>query len=488
LWTWMDQSAANNPFTASFLYNPDDQSQAPDALPTYSMRSPLTVVAGKNSANIIDLASPTGITRGSTYNWFFSQDMPTEYVWDWNVTFEKEVMNNTMVRLGYVGNHAGNQMQAYSFNDAMPSFIWYYTTHTPTPTGTYAATALRYYDQTTYGTLDKYIQSAYSNFQGVQFVWERRYSKGFSYELTYVMGNAMRVGAGDYNGGYANAVSSPNQYLPGVLPTDYYARDYMMNYRRDTTSPKHRIRWNWMLDMPFGKGKPIAKNAHGVLNQFIGGWQLAGMGALGRTYASLNSSYYVPTGEGIHQYGYNYPIMNCTTGTCYPGYLWYNGYISPSQRDSYNAAGQPNGYMGLPKDYQPYSAPFIKWNDTTFSGYTGSVPAGTNIATYYDTNNIWILLNTGQVQRSTYSSGFAPWRSQYIPGPWQWSQDVSMYKRFRVAEGKEIRFNFDAFNVFNHPNNGSTDGGAGSSGTGLISTRTQPNAARQLQLAIRFTW
>ena len=29
----------------------------------------------------------------------------------------------------------------------------------------------------------------------------------------------------------------------------------------------------------------------------------------------------------IEVYGKKYPIQDCTSGACYPGYLWYNGYI-----------------------------------------------------------------------------------------------------------------------------------------------------------------
>jgi hypothetical protein len=349
------------------------------------------------------------------------------------------------------------------------------------PTGYYASTATRPYDQTTYGTLEEYRQSGYSNYNGAQFVLERRYSRGFAYQLMYVMGNAFRIGAFDSGGGYANSVVDVNQFMPGIVPTDYDQRNRFLNYRRDTSSPKHRVRWNWMIDLPFGRGKPVGRNASGVLNQLIGGWQIAGLGDLRSTYGTLTTSYWQPGSGALQYYGYKYPIQDCRSGTCYPGYLWYNGYIPSNQINSTNpTTGRPNGVMGVPADYKPFAVPLIPWGSTTLPP---NAPANTNVSTYWDTNNVWIPLKNNTVQRATYNTGLNPWRNQYFPGPLQWNQDVSLYKRFYIREGMEVRFNFDAFNVFNHPNNGT---GVGS--TGILDTRGQSNTARQLQLAIRFAW
>jgi hypothetical protein len=236
-----------------------------------------------------------------------------------------------------------------------------------------------------------------------------------------------------------------------------------------------------MLDLPFGKGKPIGRNAGGVLNQFIGGWQLAGIGSLRSNYSTVNAGFWNFTGEPIHEYGYKYPIQDCRTNTCYPGYLWYNGYIPSNQINSTNpTTGQPNGIMGVPADYKAFATPLIPWGSTALPA---NAPANTVISTFWDTNNVWIPLKDGTVQRTTYNPNLNPFRNQYITGPRGWNQDISLYKRFRIRESVELRLNFDAFNVFNHPNNPSAV-----AGTGVLDVRGQSNAARQLQLAARVTW
>ena len=107
----------------------------------------------------------------------------------------------------------------------------------------------------------------------------------------------------------------------------------MPGEQRSTTAPQHRVRWNFIVDVPFGKGKALAGNAGGVLNTIIGGWQLAGTGNW------LTSFWTLPTGNWqfdnpVKVYGYDVPINDCTSGVCYPGYLWWNGYIPANRRDS----------------------------------------------------------------------------------------------------------------------------------------------------------
>ena len=42
--------------------------------------------------------------------------------------------------------------------------------------------------------------------------------------------------------------------------------------------PAHRIGYNAIFDLPFGRGKKFGSGATGVLNQIIGGWQVATIG------------------------------------------------------------------------------------------------------------------------------------------------------------------------------------------------------------------
>jgi hypothetical protein len=483
----MDQSAGNSPYTADFFNNAlTDPAQSPDGLGNWGLRSVPTIIAGLNSKDAVSLERPLPLTPGSTKSYYFNPKQPVNYVRDWNVTIEKELMANTLIRFGYVGNHSGNQGQTFYYNEPTPEYIWYATRGEPLPTGRYAGVARRPFDNTTYGPLVEYRKSGFSNYGGAQFQLERRYSKGMAFQLSYVVGNTFRAGDQEGGGGYTSPVADLNQFLPGAVPSDYTERVRFLTYGRDPSSPKHRVRWNFVVDLPFGRGKTIGRSAHGVVDALIGGWQVASLGSLNSTYLGIDTSYWNVTGEPVHQYGYKYPIQDCRSGTCYPGYLWWNSYIPTNQINSHDGDGNPNGVMGVPADYKPAVTPLIPWGSTAMPA---NAPADTNVADYWDTNTVWVKMKDGSAQRTDYDNGLHPWRNQYIPGPLQWNMDASLFKRFRIREGMDLRFNVDAFNVFNHPNNYGGNGAQDYQYTaGILDTSGQSNLARQMQLSIRLTW
>ena len=101
IYSWLDQSGGTTPLTAGFGKSYTAAAQSPDGIGSYAMRSVPTVLAGVNSAGVINLnALSSAFTPGSPYNYFFDVNQPTPYVDDWNVTLEKDIKSNMMVRTG----------------------------------------------------------------------------------------------------------------------------------------------------------------------------------------------------------------------------------------------------------------------------------------------------------------------------------------------------------------------------------------------------
>jgi len=410
---------------------------------------------------------------------YFNPDQPDTHSHTWNLTIEKEVAANTVARARYLGSHTSNLYQFYSYNDSTPSYIWYATTGQPLPTGINANIATRFFDNTSgMGQIREYMHTGWANTNGIELQVEQRFARGYAFQLSYDLLNAL-ASTGS-NGGGAGTITELNQYLPGAVPASYDARNRFLNYQRDANVPKHRVKWNGLIDLPFGKGKKFAGNASGLLDKFIGGWQLAGVGSLRSTYFSLPTGNWNFTGEPIHNYGYQYPIQNCTSGLCVPGYLWWNGYIPANQINSHDANGKPNGYEGVPASYKPAVTPLIPWGSTTMPA---NAPAGTNVSTYWDTNTVWIPLKNGTVVRTTYNPNLNPFVNQWVPGVLQWSQDASLFKVIPINERVNIRFNADFFNVFNHPGNPNT---VNADGVEVI--RSSGNSPRTLQLSLCLTF
>jgi hypothetical protein len=113
-----------------------------------------------------------------------------------------------------------------------------------------------------------------SSYHALQANLKKQFSHGVQFDLNYtysksldITSAASRVGFSVY--GYTNIglVGSrlANAFSPRLAraPSDF-----------DLT---HQLNLNWIADLPFGKGRAIAGNSSGVVNAFIGGWQLSGV-------------------------------------------------------------------------------------------------------------------------------------------------------------------------------------------------------------------
>jgi hypothetical protein len=468
------------PVGANFQYSVTNTALSPDGLPNYGLRSAPKYVAGVSTPDsIINVTDTRLLARGFGAQ-FLDPHFTDGRVQDWNLTFEKEIMASTLVRVAYVGNYGDKQQQWVDYNDSTPDYIWYATKKEPLPTGEFSSVARRPYDQQTYGTINLFTPSGYGRYNGVQLELERRYNKGFGYQIFWVIGNTLLVNRDTDDTQSLDAVLGTNQFLPGAVPQDIEERNHFLNYKRDPNTPKHQIRWNFVVDVPLGRGKKFAGNARGFVDKVIGGWQIAGLGSIRTNYWTLPTNIYPGAGQNIEVYGYKYPINDCRSGICYPGYLWWNGYIPANRINSVDANGKPNGVMGVPANYKPAAQPLIPWGSTAMPA---NAPAGTNVSQFWDTNTVWLPLNNGSVQRTTFNDNLHPWRNQYLPGVRQWFQDASLFKFVKVNDRVSVRVNVDFFNVFNNPNNPNSIGG-----DGVLAVRNSGSGARVTQLGMRLIW
>ncbi len=451
---------------------------SPDGKPNWNLRHAPEIIAGVNSRNVLNTDLTGAGLRGAAQYTFFDPKQPTMRAHEWNFTAEREIGWSTVVRAGYVGTHALRLEQYEELNSPPNQYVWFVRTGRPIPTGEYAAVAMNPFDQTAYGSLWRYRRTGWSNASTVRLEAEKRYAKGVGFQFFYVLSNAFKARSSHVNYDYVYPVEN---YLPNAVPSDYMERNRMLNYRRDIDVPKHRLNWNWIVDLPFGRGHKFLGNAGGLLNRLVGGWQVAGVGSYRSTYFGLPGNdptkaapYWGPTSK-VEVYGTKYPIQDCRSGVCRAGYLWYNGYIPANRINSHDANGKPNGVMGVPTDYKPCIKP-------VFATPAGGIPAGDPNAKFYETNTTWVTLADGSVVRTSLNTNLHPFRYQYAPGPWTFGLDASVFKAIPITERVVLRFNADFFNVLNNP-------GLVLPGTdGIVSLVTSGNTPRQLQLTLRLSW
>ncbi len=455
--------------------SPDSAVTSPDGKSNYLLRAAPTVIAGKNSADIIDPSKATGIAPGTGSVSFLDKHLPDPRAQEWNLTFEKELKGNTALSFGYVGTHGGNLGTYNYLNDNPPDYIWYATTGEPLPTGPMADVVNRPYDQQVYGTMREYQAIGWSNTQSFKVELEHRYSKGYAFQLFYTLSNSLVAGGTSW---YGDSLYGTNQYMPGTVPTDPHDRLYATAYGIDTGVPQHSVRWNWIVDMPFGRGKLIGRNVGRALDSVVGGWQIAGSGSVTSNYFRLPNYNWGPTNK-VQVYGTKYPIQDCTSGVCRSGYLYWNGYISPADLNKTDASGKCIGICGVPASYKPANSPLIQWGQTT---RPANMPADAEISDYWDSNVTWVPLKDGSVAETDYYPGLNPFEKGWILGPFTWGLNASLFKVVPIRERMNLRINADFFNVLNRP--GIPQPGE----DGVIRMNTSANPARLLQLTARLTW
>ena len=144
--------------------------------------------------------------------------------------------------------------------------------------------------QTDYTFLSPQFASLYawrsnsnSSYHALQLNFRKTFSQGVQFDFNYTFSksidlasDAQRIDARGGLGGEVINVWDPNQHR-GV--SDF-----------DTT---HQINLNWITELPFGRGKLVGRDAGGVLNAVIGGWELSGV-------ARWTSGFPISVGNGAN--------------------------------------------------------------------------------------------------------------------------------------------------------------------------------------------
>ncbi|MEO8368296.1 MAG: carboxypeptidase-like regulatory domain-containing protein [Candidatus Solibacter sp.] len=461
----------NPPMTGTYRMSWNDSAFTVDALPNQLLRFAPDVITGINSSNAIRIAPPNPGIQMTAMN----PDLPTAKAHEFNFTIEHEVIKDTVVRAGFVLTAGRNLEMMELFNrNPVSNYVWYATTGLALPTGKYAGTARRAYDQTVIGDIRVYSKFGYSNFTGIQLEAERRLSKGMAFQFFYVLSNSMSTGATPSQGGdfTQNAIDQPDRFMPGAYPASVKDRTRFYRYSRDGDIPKHRIRFNYLYDLPIGRGKKVAGNVSPIVNHLVGGWQIAGYGSTNSRWFSLPAGNWGPVGK-LDVYG-KVPIEDCRGGACFAGYMYYNGYLPATVIANSSGACIASAtacVKGIPSSYAPVV------NNINPAVANGSIDANFN-----NTNNVNVRLKDGSNQLVAYDTGLNPLRNQFVNGPWITNLSASVYKTVNITERVRLRLNLDAFNVLNQP-------GIGTPSTeGIISLRNSAQGARTMQYTARFTW
>jgi hypothetical protein len=427
---------ASYPFIAAYSQSYTAAAQSPDGLPNSLLRNPLRVIAGVNSANVVNTETTTALLPGISPGTLTTSNYPPDRVREANFTVEQPFKDGSVFRASYVYTHGENLDQNYQINDAPSAYVWQAKTGTTPPTGALASVATRPYDNRTWGGITQSTKFGFSNDSALQLNYQRPYRKGYSYQVFYVYSRAFRVGGNTFRD---NVLYPAELFAPGAIPqgmnvgTQFEpSREFnrWQNYRPDTAIPLHRMTFNGLVDVPVGKGRRFLSNSNRFVDAVLGGFQVAFVGTMvSQSFQVANTNYGATS--PIKQYKDGVPVTDCRSGVCRPANLWFNGYLAPTV---VNAATR--GVQGVPADYVPYLAPI---NNT---------PGTTN----FGNNLVPQTLADGRQVSTAFSpgpSGARPYNAMVLQGPRNFQSDISLYKEFTITERVRLRFNVDAFNALN---------------------------------------
>jgi hypothetical protein len=503
------------PFTYEYGQNYENATQAPGGESGYLLRNPQTIIAGYNSSNVVvtDNTATTGILPGFANEKFYNPDFKTNMVTELNTTFEQPLKWNSVLRVSHVWTHGSNLAHEFNLNAPASTPVWQMQMNEDVPAGTtigsssYQTTSRGSWDNTVYGAINYSERTGYSNDNQLQVNFQRLYHHGFGFQVFYTYSKAFRVGGNSTRDGvvypwenFLGSMQSPSVTMgvpagsngvigpivaPPAVPSgvapwyEWHKLDVWEEYKRDTgTAPQH-IGFNYIVDIPFGRGKKFFGQSKRWVDEIIGGYQVAGVGYVVSSIFSPTATNWGAVSK-IKLYKHKVPITDCTTGTCFKEYLWFNGYIAPSQIAG-NAACPSNCISGLPADFVPYQSPI----DTT---------PGT---TYYNTNTVTVTgsgLNGGkggsENQTFTEPGPGNPFWKTITQGPWNWNTDVSLFKKFPIKGSMYFQFKADIFNFFNHQGYNLPNATTGIEAVepGGASGASSYNAGRQVQFTGRLTF
>jgi hypothetical protein len=191
--------------------------------------------------------------------------------------FQYQLPSQTLLDISYAGSRGLKLFAFYNGNQAVPTPDQTAPLLPRRPVHTCNTSVLPNCDPSVFDTtITTFRSNAFSNYNSLQARLQKRLTRGLQFEASYTYSHALDDASSANLGSFATG-DFRDQRFPQL---EYGNADFDI---------RHRFVLSYMYELPFGKGKTFAGNASGLLNQIIGGWQVAGI-----TSASTGN-YFTPT-------------------------------------------------------------------------------------------------------------------------------------------------------------------------------------------------
>ena len=119
--------------------------------------------------------------------------------------------------------------------------------------------------QPQFGALSAFSTVARSNYNALQLSLRQRLREDVTFDFNYTYGHSL-----DNASGLQNSTSFGTAFIVNALFPDE-------NYASSDFDATHIINANWVVGLPFGRGKKFMSNSSSLVNAILGGWQWSGI-------------------------------------------------------------------------------------------------------------------------------------------------------------------------------------------------------------------
>jgi hypothetical protein len=241
-----NQLAQNPPFSGVSQYNYSDgyritlSGQAPQGSNNWLAATGQLPLGNFNGLN---LAHPQNVNVLADLR----NNRPS-YMEQWNIQVQREVMNNTVFSIGYVGAGGHHLFDYYNRNDQLFN----------QPNGARLYPGL--------GNVTVEESRGNSIYNALQAELTRRFSKGLQFTASYTFSRSIDDGGGAFGTGANGTNTNPADFQHIFLDRGLSDMDV-----------RNRFVLSGVYQLPFGKGRQFANGLNRAADALIGGWQLNGI-------------------------------------------------------------------------------------------------------------------------------------------------------------------------------------------------------------------
>jgi len=392
------------------------------------------------------------------------QGIKDPYVYNYFLSVQREIMAKTTLEVDYVGTTGHNLFRAEDINRSpgglLPAGSCVTDNLGRRLCGLTSALDPAGLPNPNYGHLRTWENAVNSNYNALQVAVRRQMSRGILFNVNYTWSHSLDNGSTWHSGATtANGAAAGEGFT-----TDQ--TDPHLDWGNSIFDIRQRLVLNYVINLP-------GQNLHGVLGAVAGGWSYNGIWSF---QSGAHWEPYANDSDPANLVEISNPANPCTAADV-------NGGNCQNIGGDWNLDGGDN-------DRPNSTSSSLHESRSTWAH--GFCPGG------FSFTNSGSSCLTGNFNQSGLPILSAPClgcvgdlrRNQWL-GPGQWWADMTLGKNFKLTERFNLKFEWQAFNVFNRPNFLLAVNGGGAHNAlddGAFGTAAGTLNARNMQLGLKLSF